>query len=50
MAFDLRKEVEELRKRGATLGLNQDDIDYAILKSLGGKINNYIKLLGLSDT
>ncbi|XP_031572806.1 uncharacterized protein LOC116306827 [Actinia tenebrosa] len=35
MAFDLRKEVEELRKRGASLGLNQDDIDYAILKSLG---------------
>ncbi|KAK3729214.1 hypothetical protein QZH41_012252 [Actinostola sp. cb2023] len=35
MAFDLRTEVEELRKRGASLGLNHDDIDYAILKSLG---------------
>lgn len=44
MAFDLRKEVEELRKRGASLGLNHDDIDYAILKSLGGNVTSLFKL------
>lgn len=42
MAFDLRKEVEELRKRGASLGLNHDDIDYAVLKSLGGTLVHFL--------
>ncbi|XP_048587571.1 uncharacterized protein LOC116619805 [Nematostella vectensis] len=37
MAFDLRAEIEEIRRRGAVLGLNNEQINYAILKSLGGE-------------
>ena len=36
----LRKEVEELRKKGEDWGLSKEQIDEAILRALGGTICN----------
>ena len=37
----LRKEVKELREKGASWGLSKEQIDEAILRALGGKRINF---------
>ena len=41
----LRKEVKELREKGASWGLSKEQIDEAILRALGGKHINFKSFL-----
>ena len=41
----LRKEVKELREKGASWGLSKEQIDEAILRALGGKRINFKSFL-----
>ena len=41
----LRKEVKELREKGASWGLSKEQIDEAILRALGGKSINFKSFL-----
>lgn len=41
----LRKEVKELREKGASWGLSKEQIDEAILRALGGKGINFKSFL-----
>ena len=41
----LRKEVKELREKGASWGLSKEQIDEAILRALGGKLINFKSFL-----